>query len=112
MADFFNEGWSIAIAVVVLISIAACGLLLWSQSKVKVKLGSDGKPLPAETTGHVWDVDLMEQNNPLPRWWMWLFYLTIIYAVGYLIVYPGLGSIQGSFGWSQVGAYEKEIKEG
>ncbi|MDO9194560.1 MAG: cytochrome-c oxidase, cbb3-type subunit III [Undibacterium sp.] len=112
MADFFNEGWSIAIAIVVLVSIAACGLLLWSQSKVKVKLGGDGKPLPAETTGHVWDGNLMEQNNPLPGWWKWLFYLTIIYSVGYLIVYPGLGSMQGSFGWSQTGAYEKEIKEG
>jgi cytochrome c oxidase cbb3-type subunit 3 len=112
MADFFSEWWSIAIIVVVLLSIAACGLLLWSQSKVKVQLGSDGKPLPAETTGHVWDGDLMEQNNPLPRWWMWLFYMTIVFAVGYLIVYPGLGSVQGSFGWSQVGAYEKEVKEG
>lgn len=112
MADFISAWWSIAISVVVLLSIAACGWLLWSQSSVKVRLGDDGKPLPAETTGHVWDVDLMEQNNPLPRWWMWLFYLTIIYAVGYLIVYPGLGSMQGRFGWSQAGAYEKEIKEG
>lgn len=112
MADFYNEGWSIAIAIVVLLSIAACGLLLWSQSKVKVKLGGDGKPLPAETTGHVWDGNLMEQNNPLPGWWKWLFYLTIVYGVGYLIVYPGLGSMQGSFGWSQAGAYEKEIKDG
>lgn len=112
MADFFNEWWSIAIAVVVLLSIVACGLLLWAQSKVKVRIGSDGRPLPVETTGHVWDVDLTEQNNPLPRWWMWLFYLTIIYGIGYLIVYPGLGSNQGRFGWSQAGAYEKEIKEG
>ena len=49
--------------------------------KVKVKIGSDGKPLP-ETTGHVWDENLSEQNNPLPKWWMWLFYLTLIYSVG------------------------------
>jgi cytochrome c oxidase cbb3-type subunit 3 len=112
MADFFNGWWSVAISVVVILSIAACGLLLWSQSKVKVKLGPNGKPLPAETTGHVWDGTLMEQNNPLPRWWMWLFYLTIVYAIGYLVVYPGLGSFQGSFGWSQASAYEKEIKEG
>lgn len=112
MADFFSEWWSVAIAVVVLLSIVACGLLLWAQSKVKVRIGNDGKPLPVETTGHVWDVDLTEQNNPLPRWWMWLFYLTIVYGIGYLIVYPGLGSNQGRFGWSQAGAYEKEIKEG
>lgn len=112
MADFFNQWWSIGIAVLVAISIFACGLLLWSQSTVKVKIGSDGKPLPAETTGHVWDGDLTEKNNPLPRWWMWLFYLTIIYSIGYLIVYPGLGDRQGSFGWSQAGAYEKEMADG
>ena len=112
MADFFSEWWSTAIAVLTGISILACGLLLWSQSKVKVKIGADGKPLPAETTGHVWDESLMEQNNPLPKWWMWLFYLTIIYSVGYLIVYPGMGSYQGTFGWSQEGAYAKEMKDG
>lgn len=112
MADFFNEWWSIGIAVVVALSMAACILLLWSQSKVKVKVGTDGKPLPAETTGHVWDGDLMEQNNPLPRWWMWLFYLTVVFSVGYLVVYPGFGAHQGLFGWSQAGAYENEVKEG
>ncbi|MFZ6774335.1 cytochrome-c oxidase, cbb3-type subunit III [Undibacterium sp. SXout7W] len=112
MADFFNEWWGFAIAAIVAFGILACALLLWSQSKVKVKIGTDGKPLPAETTGHVWDGDLMEQNNPLPKWWMWLFYLTIIYSIGYLIVYPGFGTRQGSFGWSQVGAYEKEMKDG
>ncbi len=112
MADFINEWWGIAIAIVTAISIVACGILLWSQSKVKVKLGSDGKPLPAETTGHVWDENLMEQNNPLPKWWMWLFYLTIIYSVGYLVVYPGMGTYQGTFGWSQESAYAKEMKDG
>lgn len=112
MADFFNEWWGIGIAIIVAISIVACGLLLWSQSKVKVKIGADGKPLPAETTGHVWDGNLMEQNNPLPRWWMWLFYLTIVFSIGYLVLYPGFGAHQGSFGWSQAGAYEKEMKEG
>lgn len=112
MADFFNEAWSIGIAILVLISIAACGVLLWSQSKVKVKVGPDGQPMAVETTGHVWDGNLMEKNNPLPGWWKWLFYLTIVYSIGYLVVYPGLGSLQGSFGWSQTGAYDKEIKEG
>jgi cytochrome c oxidase cbb3-type subunit 3 len=112
MADFFNEWWSIAIAVITMISIFACGLLLWTQSKVKVKIDAQGKPMPAETTGHVWDEDLTEKNNPLPNWWKWLFYLTIIYSIGYLIVYPGLGSMQGTFGWSQENAYEKEVAKG
>lgn len=112
MADFIQQWWSTAIAVVVVLSIAACTLLLWMQSKVKVKLGADGKPLPAETTGHVWDEDLTEQNNPLPKWWMTMFYLTIFFALGYLVFYPGLGSYQGNLGWSQLSAYEKEVKEG
>lgn len=40
-----------------------------------------------ETTGHVWD-GIRELNNPLPRWWLWTFYLCIIWSVGYMIAYP------------------------
>lgn len=112
MADFFNQWWSIGIAVILALSIVACAVLLWSQSTVKVKIGPDGKPLPAETTGHVWDGTLMEQNNPLPNWWKWLFYITIVFSIGYLILYPGMGAYQGKFGWSQTGAYDKEVADG
>jgi cytochrome c oxidase cbb3-type subunit III len=112
MADFFNEWWSIGIAAVVILGIAGCALLLWSQSKMPVKLGADGKPLPAETTGHVWDGDLQESNNPLPRWWSGLFYLTIIFAIVYLVLYPGLGSSKGKLGWSEVREYEEEMSAG
>ncbi len=112
MADFFHNGWSIFIALVTMLGILACALLLWSQSKVKVKLGPDGKPLPVQTTGHVWDGDLVENNNPLPRWWMITFYLTIIFGIAYLILFPGLGGMQGVLGWSQVGKYEQEMKAG
>lgn len=112
MADFFNQGWSIGIAIVVALSILACGWLLWSQSKVRVKLGPDGKPLPTETTGHVWDGNLAENNNPLPRWWMGLFYLTIVFGVVYLALYPGMGSWKGAFGWSQLNEYQAEMDAG
>lgn len=112
MADFFNTGWGVAIAVVVILSMLFCLILLWSQSKMKVKLGSDGKPLPPGTTGHVWDEDLTEHNNPLPRWWMWLFYITVFFSFGYLVLYPGLGSNAGMFAWSGVGQYEEEVKKG
>ncbi|RJG01532.1 cytochrome-c oxidase, cbb3-type subunit III [Noviherbaspirillum sedimenti] len=112
MADFLHNGWSLFIAGVTLLGILACGLLLYSQSKVKVKVGADGQPLPVQTTGHVWDEDLVENNNPLPRWWMIMFYLTIVFALGYLILYPGLGSMQGTLGWSQVGKYAQEMKAG
>lgn len=112
MADFFNEGWSIGIAIVVAISILGCAMLLWTQSKVRVKLGPDGAPLPTETTGHVWDGDLCENNNPLPRWWVGLFYLTIVFSIGYLVLYPGMGSMKGAFGWSQIGEYQAEMDAG
>ena len=44
------------------------------------------------TTGHVWDEDLREFNNPLPRWWLWLFIITVVFGVVYLALYPGLGT--------------------
>jgi cytochrome c oxidase cbb3-type subunit 3 len=50
----------------------------------------------------VWDEDIKEYNNPLPRWWMWLFYLTIVFGFVYLLLYPGLGSFKGTLGWSQI----------
>ena len=47
------------------------------------------KPAPAvQTTGHAWDGDLQEYNNPLPRWWLWTFYASIIFAVIYWVLYP------------------------
>ncbi len=112
MADFFNDGWSLYIIVLTVLSIIGCGLLLWSQSKLKVKLDTEGKPLPVQTTGHVWDEDLMENNHPLPAWWSKLFYLTIVFAFGYLALFPGLGSIQGMLGWSQASKYEQEMQAG
>jgi cytochrome c oxidase cbb3-type subunit 3 len=60
------------------------------------------------TTGHVWDEDLRELNNPLPRWWMWLFVLTIVFAAVYLVLYPGLGSSAGSLKWSSAAQFKDE----
>lgn len=54
----------------------------------------------AETTGHVWDDSLQEFNNPLPRWWLWTFYGTIIFAIVYWIMYPA---------WPIGGSYTKGI---
>ncbi|MES2150959.1 MAG: cytochrome-c oxidase, cbb3-type subunit III [Pseudomonadota bacterium] len=105
MADFTNGFWDWYITVLTVLSIAGCGLLLWSQSFHKVEAGSDG------TTGHVWDDNLAELNTPMPRWWMWLFYLTIVFGVGYLTLYPGLGSFAGKLGWKSSGAYQDELKQ-
>lgn len=111
MADFTHGFWDLFIVVITLLSIAGCGLLLWSQSKHRVRLAADGSQLDHGTTGHVWDGDLTELNTPMPRWWMWLFYITIVFALAYLVLYPGLGSYAGSLGWQSSGAYKAELKK-
>ena len=65
----------------------------------------------AETTGHVWDGDLREYNKPLPRWWLYAFYLSVCFAVLYLFLYPGLGSYAGSLGWSQVSQWKGQVAQ-
>lgn len=107
MSDFTSEFWNFYVAALTLIGMLACGLLLWSQSTHRVKL-EEGKPAGG-TTGHVWDEDLTELNNPLPRWWMWLFYITIVFGLAYLALYPGLGTYAGKLGWKSTGAYEAEL---
>jgi cytochrome c oxidase cbb3-type subunit 3 len=100
MSQFSSEFWDFYIGVLTVVSIAACALLLWAQSTQKTSA--------TETSGHVWDEDLKEFNNPLPRWWMWLFVITVVFAALYLVLYPGLGSYGGTLKWSSVGQYDNE----
>jgi cytochrome c oxidase cbb3-type subunit 3 len=106
MSDFTSDFWSIYVAAITLVSILACAVLLWVSSRAKVAVSADN------TTGHVWDEDLREMNNPLPRWWMWLFVITIIFGLGYLALYPGLGSYKGRLGWTQRGEHQAEVDQG
>jgi cytochrome c oxidase cbb3-type subunit 3 len=101
MSDFISAGWSTYITLVTVVGIFWCIWLLFSQLKVKVKLDPDGE---IADTGHVWDEDLRELNNPLPRWWMWMFLSSCIFSLSYLILYPGLGSYSGVLGYSSDGA--------
>ena len=105
MSDFTSSFWEIYIGVITIASIVACTVLLVSMSRRRVA-GSQ-----SETTGHVWDENLGEYNNPLPRWWIWLFHITIAFSLVYLILYPGLGSYSGSYKWTSRGQYETEIKQ-
>ena len=100
MSQFTSAFWDVYIGLITLVSIIACAVLL--------KMQSVRGPAESETSGHVWDEDIREYNNPLPRWWMWLFYLTIFFSLGYLVLYPGLGSYAGTLGWSQVKQLEEE----
>ncbi|MFT3847770.1 MAG: cytochrome-c oxidase, cbb3-type subunit III [Propionivibrio sp.] len=104
MSDFVNEFWNWYVILIVLVSIIACGVFLWSQS-----IHHPGGGQTTDTTGHVWDETLNEYNNPLPRWWMWLFYGTVIFGLIYVALYPALGRNPGVFGWTSVGAHKKEV---
>jgi len=103
MSDFTSSFWSIFITTVAVGGIFACALLLWFTSKIKVPSNA------GNTSGHVWDETLEEMNNPLPRWWVWLFILTIAFSLFYLAAYPGLGSNVGKLGWTQKNQYEAEM---
>jgi cytochrome c oxidase cbb3-type subunit 3 len=100
-----TTGWSLFVIIVTIANILAClWLLRWTSkprsANEKIGGGAD--------TGHVWDKDLREYNNPLPRWWLWLFYITIAFGLLYLVLYPGLGNIAGVKGWTQAGQYQEE----
>lgn len=103
MSDFTSDFWSFYVAGITILGIVGCGVLLWMTARKKVESASDN------TTGHVWDEDLREMNNPMPRWWMWLFVITIIFAFAYLAIYPGLGKYSGKLNWTQTGAYDAEV---
>ena len=92
-SDFFSNGWSIFVAASTIAGLLLCLFLLIIASRRKVMANDN-------STGHVWDEDLKELNNPLPRWWMGLFVITVIFAAVYLAFYPGLGSSAGSLKWS------------
>jgi len=79
MSDFTSDFWAVYIALITVLSIIACAVLLYAYSTKRAVKGEQ-----AGTTGHTWDEDLHEWNNPLPRWWMWLFYLTIVFSLVYL----------------------------
>jgi len=100
-----TSGWSLFVVLVTILNILACVWLLRWTSKPRApgeKIGGGAD------TGHVWDTDLREYNNPLPRWWLWVFYITVAFGLVYLVLYPGLGNFKGIKGWSQAAQYDQE----
>ena len=104
MSDFLSGGWSIYVAATTLIGLVACLVLLFIAARRRAPSGG----VDDNTTGHVWDEDLREMNNPLPRWWMVLFVITVLFSFAYLALYPGLGSYDGNLKWSSRGQYDSE----
>ncbi len=103
MADFTSGFWNWYIFILVVLSFAFCfALIIWMQG--------GKKPSKVESMGHAWD-GIEELNNPLPMWWLYMFYITLIFGIAYLIVYPGSTVFAGAFQWSEVGQYEKEMKD-
>lgn len=109
MSDFTNGFWPLYVAILSLVSILACAWVLWIAGRTTVQV-HPGK-VDDNTTGHLWDEDLRELNNPLPRWWMWLFILTIVFSLGYLAIFPGLGSFPGLLKWSTDSAHKQDITQ-
>lgn len=101
MSDFVSDFWNLYVIVIVTGSILACAVLLIVQGKATFT--------PGKTMGHVWDETLEEYNNPMPKWWSWLFTITVIFAFVYLALYPGLGNFKGMLGWTSVGQHTTEV---
>lgn len=100
MSNFWS-GYIIAIVVLNIVGCAA--LLMWTR-----RMDSSGMPADG-TTGHEYD-GIREYNNPLPRWWLVLFWITLIFGVGYLILYPGLGKFAGTLGWTSQSEVQQSEK--
>jgi len=102
MADFVSGFWNMYVMGLVALSLLFCLFILVSNNKREAG--------PVELHGHVWDENLAEYNNPLPRWWLYLFWITLVFAAVYLVMYPGFGNSKGVLGWSAVGQYETEMR--
>ena len=104
MSDGLSDGWSVFIGAATVLGLLACVVLLVIASRRQV-MAIDN------TTGHVWDEDLREMNNPLPLWWAGLFVLTVVFAGIYLALYPGLGGLSGTLGWTSAGEWAEDTSQ-
>ena len=101
-----NPFWNWFVIILTLASIFGCFWLLQWTKGISNRKGEE-----TSSTGHVWDEDLVELNSPLPRWWLYLFNITIVFALVYLVLYPGLGNVAGILGWTQLQEFEKDMAQ-
>ncbi len=100
-----STGWSIFVAIGSILNVLGCGWLIWWSARQRPNEVAKGAVFP-----DVWDGDLQERNNPMPRWWLILFFLTMVFAGIYLALYPGLGRFGGLLGWSHEGQWQQEMQ--
>lgn len=93
-----STAWSWFVIIGTLGTLVAAMALLFSNRKISGN----------ETTGHEHD-GIQEYDNPLPMWWVYMFIISTIFAVGYLIYYPGLGNVKGVGGWTEVNQWQAEV---
>jgi cytochrome c oxidase cbb3-type subunit 3 len=98
-----TAGWGIYVALLVLVNVIGALWLLFATAK--------RQPKEEDTTGHVWDEDLSEYNNALPRWWLGMFLLSVVFAAAYLVFYPGFGAVAGTLGWTSTSEVKSELAE-
>lgn len=106
MQEFDAPFWSWYIIILTVASLIGVALFLLSQRTRKLAPGEK-----AQEMEHKWDGDLVELNNPLPSWWVNLFWITLIFSAIYLVLYPGLGSFKGVLGWTSFGEYDAEMQK-
>ena len=98
-----TTGWSLYVIVIVVVNLAGCLWLLFANRTAR-------DASSAETKGHDFD-GIEELNNPLPVWWLWLFVVTVVFSVGYLVLYPGMGNVRGALGWTSAGEWSADVEE-
>jgi len=108
MSDFTSGFWSWFIILTVIISFI---LIFWLIRWTARGTVQSQEPDKVETMGHVWDENLEELNNPLPRWWLYMFYITLVFGAVYLVLYPGLGSFKGVLNWTETNQYKNEVQQ-
>lgn len=106
MNQFYSPFWAFWIGGVTIVSFIALFFFLRGTARQTVFRDKQGNPIA--TTGHVWDGDLQEFNNPLPRWWMGLFVLTLVFGLAYVLLYGGLAFYKGALGFSSDRMYQEE----
>ncbi|MBI5041814.1 MAG: cytochrome-c oxidase, cbb3-type subunit III [Gammaproteobacteria bacterium] len=103
---FSSEFWNWWVILLTVGNILACWwLIIWATKR------RAGEAATGDVTGHSWDDTLQEYNNPLPRWWLWMFHLTLVFGLVYLALYPGLGKFGGYLGWTEEQQYDSEMQQ-